>query len=133
MIAQTRTFIYPFLVFQAKMLPIFPAAHLLHYHVHKHIAILSGSLSAIQSLENPEIITKTKLDRINNINIIAVANQLALIWVPWHFDIQSNEKADEFANTGVVVEYIGPIPVSAIHLSFDKSKTKEWMTDQSTL
>ena len=120
-------------VFQAEMLAISTAAHLLLHNVNKHIAILSDSLSAIQSLENPEIRTKTKLDCINNINKIAVANQLALIWVPGHSGIQGNERADELANTGAAVEYIGPSPIPPIPLSFVKSKTKEWMTDQSTL
>ena len=70
---------------------------------------------------------------LNNINKIAVANQLALIWVPGHSGIQGNERADELANTGAAVEYIGPSPIPPIPLSFVKSKTKEWMTDQSTL
>ena len=115
------------------MFQISTAAHLLLHHVNKHIAILSDSLSAIQSLENLEIMTKPKLDCINNNNKIAVTNQLALIWVPGHSDIQGHQRADELANTGTVVEYIGPSPVPAIPLSFVMSKTKEWMTDQSTL
>ena len=69
----------------------------------------------------------------SNINKIAETNQLALKWVPGHSDIQGNERADELANTGAVVEYIGPSPVPLIPLSFLKFKTKEWMKAQSTL
>ena len=71
-------------VFQTEMLEISTSAHLLLQNVTKHIVILSDSLSAIQSLESPEIRTKTKLDCINNINKIEVTNQLALILVPGH-------------------------------------------------
>ena len=65
-----------------------------------------------------------------NINKIAVSNHLALIWVPGHSGIQGNERADELANTGAVVEYIGPSPVPLIPLSFVKFKTKEYMDDR---
>ena len=78
------------------------ASALLH-HVNKHIAISSVSLSASQRLG--------PVDCINNINkIVAVTNQLALIWVPGHSGSQGKESADELTNAGAVVEHIRPNP-----------------------
>ena len=75
---------------------------LLH-HVNKNIAISSDSLSASQRLG--------PVDCINNINkIVAVTNQLALIWVPGHSGSQGKESADELTNAGAVVEHIRPNP-----------------------
>ena len=74
-------------IFQAEMLALSMALTILNSCVNTSIALITESMSVMQSLQNPAVRTKTKLSCINQINSVAQSNQLALIWVPGHSGI----------------------------------------------
>ena len=113
-------------IFQAEMLAISTASVSLLSARNLNIAIITDSLSALQSLQNPVTRTQTKLSCLRLINTIAESNQLSLLWVPSHSGVQGNERADELANVGAALETLGPDPVPPISHSHIKSKIREW-------
>ena len=99
------------------MIGISTAAVVLASAENKNIAILTDSMSAIQSLQNPEVKSKTKLECINSLNDLAVKNQVTLVWVPGHTGIHGNERADELANIAGALDTMGPEPSPLIFMS----------------
>jgi hypothetical protein len=77
--------------FQSEMLAIATAAASLLQHDCKMLSIISDSRSALQSLQNPAIRTKTKLDCMKSINQLAQTNHLDLLWVPGRCLVLSEE------------------------------------------
>ena len=69
-------------IFQAEMLALSTALTIHNSCVNTSIALITVSMSAMQSLQNPAVRTKNKLPYINQINSVAQSNQLAHIWVP---------------------------------------------------
>ena len=95
-------------VFQSEILAIATAAASHLQHDCKMLSITSDSRSALQSLQNPAIRTKTKLDCMKSINQLAQTNHLDLLRVPGHTGIQGNERADELANIGAALDTMAP-------------------------
>ena len=117
-------------IFQAEMLALSTALTILNSCVNTSIALITESMSVMQSLQNPAVRNKTKLSCINQINSVAQSNQLALIWVPGHSGIHGNKKADEMANIGAALETMGPDPAPPISLSYIKAKIREWSAEE---
>ena len=69
-------------IFQAEMLALSTALTIFNSCVNTSIALITDSMSAMQSLQNPAVRIKTKLSCINQINSVVQSNQLALIWIP---------------------------------------------------
>ena len=116
-------------IFQAEMIGISTAAVVLASAENKNIAILTDSIAAIQSLQNPEVKSKTKLECINSLNDLAAKNQVTLVWVPGHTGIHGNERADELANIAGALDTMGPEPSPPISESTIKQGTKSWASE----
>ena len=106
------------------MLALSTALTILNSCVNTSTALITVSMSAMQSLQNPAVRTKTKLSCINQIN------QLALIRVPGHSGIHGNEKADEMADIGAALETVGHDPAPPISLSYIKARISEWSAEE---
>ena len=117
-------------IFQAEMLALSMALTILNSCVNTSIALITESMSVMQSLQNPAVRNKTKLSCINQVNSVAQSNQLALIWVPGHPGIHGNKKADEMANIGAALETMGPDPAPPISLRYIKGKICEWSVEE---
>ena len=113
------------------MLAISTACHYMESASNKRIALITDSMSSMQSLQNPLINTKIKHECVQKLNHLARSNQVSLIWVPSHSGIDGNEKADELANFGSALEVEGPDPCPPITRSVISQITKEWAQIQS--
>ena len=61
----------------------------------KNIAIITDTLSSIQTLQNLVVRTITKHELLNQLYTLAGSNQVSIIWVPEHSGFHGNEGADE--------------------------------------
>ena len=57
---------------------------------------------------------------INNLNTLSQNNQVTLMWVPGHSDIEGNEEADTLAKTGAHKEW--ELPEPAIPVSYRRCR-----------
>ena len=118
-------------IFQAELSGISVAAMILSSTTDQNIAIFTDSLSSIQTLQNPVVRTITKYECLNQLNTLAGSNQVSIIWVPGHSGIHGNERADELAGIGGLLETMGPEPSPPIAESAFKRYTKEWAASKS--
>merc|ERR1712215_585788 len=67
---------------------------------------------------------------INNLNTLSQNNQVTLMWVPGHSDIEGNEEADTLAKTGAHKEW--ELPEPAIPVSYRRCRlaVRWWMESE---
>ena len=112
-------------IFQAEITAISNAAAVLLSKANQNIALITDSLSCLQTLRNPVTKTKTKLECIANLNQLAHNNNVTLMWVPSHCGVDGNERADLLANIGAALETMGPMPGPFIAECVIKRESKE--------
>ena len=64
----------------------------------------------IQALISPVTTSKLVKDCKDYLNKAALRNRITLVWVPRHFGVKGNEKADELAKIGSSAQACGPEP-----------------------
>ena len=74
----------------------------------QNIAIITDSLSSIQTLQNPVVRTITKYEFLNKLNTLAGSNQVSIVWVPGHLSIHGDVRADELSGIRGVLKTRGP-------------------------
>lgn len=83
----------------------------------KSIIICSDSQAALKSLDkflvNSRLVNECK----SLLNSLGAHNRVKLLWVPGHFGVEGNEKADFLARKGSSLELIGPEPALGISKS----------------
>jgi hypothetical protein len=97
---------------QAEITGISIAAMVLECTRNRKIAIITDSLSSLQSLQNPEVRTKTKHECIHNLNALVKSNSITLNWVP------------VLANLGGALDTLNPEPSPPIAQTVIKQKIK---------
>ena len=80
------------------------------------------------ALSTPSIKSKLVLQCLGQLNELANDNNVQLVRVPGHSNIQGNKKADQLARHGASQSFIGPEPVFGVPLSSVKEALKnEWL------
>lgn len=89
-------------VFQAEVFAIGEACRqLLCQEIQgRHISIFSDSQAAIMALESEYSKSKIVIDSKEALNLLGIASDATLAWVPGHRNIDGNETADELARKG---------------------------------
>ena len=80
------------------------------------ICILSDSQAALKALASPRVKQLLVGNCINNLNMLSHNNQVKLMWVPGHSDIEGNEQADTLAKNGAFT--VCEIPEPAVPISY---------------
>ncbi|XP_039298083.1 uncharacterized protein LOC120354713 [Nilaparvata lugens] len=76
----------------------------------KHIVILSDCQAALKALNSNEIKSKLVWENHKMLSRLATLNSVHLGWVPGHVGIGCNEHADELAELGSSMTFLGPEP-----------------------
>lgn len=91
-------------VLQAELLAINKCAELCleESPTQNKFIIASDSQAALRTLGACKVRSKTVLNCIQNLNKLAVANEVKLVWVPGHSGIAGNEMADQLAKSAAI-------------------------------
>ena len=91
--------------------------------------ILTDSESLVNSLENPSWKVKDEwLLRVKD-TLASTKSQITIMWIPSHVGIEGNEKADQLANAGALMDQDG-IPVTHA-ITKAKVKAQKWQPTHS--
>jgi ribonuclease HI len=121
-------------VFQAEVVAISMAATkcLERDYKNQKILICSDSKAALGALTNWTIESKLVLECRNLLKSVCTSNELTLVWVPGHSQIEGNEIADELARKGSSCLPIGCWPTIPIPYSFHRASVKDWSLKEHT-
>ena len=91
------------------------------------IIILSDSQAALKALAGPMVKQMLVGNCTDNLNILSQNNQVKLMWVPGHSNIDGNEEADILAKSGAFK--VWEIPEPAVPISYRKCRleVRYWM------
>merc|ERR1739842_76216 len=84
------------------------------------IIILSDSQAALKALAGPMVKQMLVGNCTDNLNILSQNNQVKLMWVPGHSNIDGNEEADILAKSGAFK--VWEIPEPAVPISYRKCR-----------
>jgi ribonuclease HI len=120
-------------VFQTELFAIFACAHenMRRHYKNKRIFILSDSQAALKDLNSVEINSKLTLECIRALNSIGECNNITLMWVPGHSNIEGNEAADELARLGAETAPIGPEPYCGLPKCAPRNELRSRAQNQS--
>ncbi|XP_066902703.1 uncharacterized protein [Halyomorpha halys] len=90
------------------------------------ITIFSDSLSALQALESPRVISNLVREYKQALKSLACLKKLKLVWTPGHNEITGNEKADQLTRNGAEHPPIGPEPFLGISKSHQRKAVHDW-------
>ena len=109
-------------VYQAEVIGIARAADMMNKAgiTNQTIIILSDSQAALKALACPTVRQMLVGDCIDNLNILSQNNQVTIMWVPGHSDIDGNEEADTLAKSGAYK--LWEIPEPAVPISYRKCR-----------
>ena len=85
------------------------------------IVVCSDSQAALKALNKTEMKSKLVWECYANLQKLGENNDLAIIWVPGHFGIDGNEKADQLARKALDTDVFGPEPFCGILISAGKT------------
>ena len=91
------------------------------------IYILSDSQAALKAIASPRVKQLLVGDCIENLNTLSQENQVLLMWVPGHSDIEGNERADTLAKMGA--HTMCEIPEPAVPVSYCRCRleVRNWI------
>ena len=109
-------------VYQAEVIAISNAADTMNKDgiIDQTVCILSDSQAALKALACPLVKQMLVGNCKNNLNMLSENNQVTLMWVPGHSDIEGNEEADTLAKTGA--HKLWEIPEPAVPISYRKCR-----------
>jgi ribonuclease HI len=93
----------------------------------KRIFICSDSEASIKALMSPTTTSKLVKECKEALNLRGLSNQIKLIWVPGHSNVEGNERADELARLGSTSKECGPEPFVPIPQSLCNLALKDWI------
>ena len=119
-------------VYQAEVLAISHAVDTMNKAgiTNQTISILSDSQAALQALACPKIKQLLVANCIDNLNTLCQNNQVTLMWVPGHSNIDGNEEADTLAKTGAYKTC--EISEPAVPVSYRRCRltVRNWMDEE---
>ena len=116
-------------VFQAGVIAISNAAGTMNKAgiTNQSIAILSDSQAALKALACPRVKQMLVGNCINNLNILGQNNQVTLMWVPGHSNIDGNEEADTLAKAGAHKQCEIPEPAVPVSYCRCRLEVRHWI------
>ena len=84
------------------------------------IYILSDSQAALRAIASPRVKQLLVGNCIENLNMLSQNNQIQLMWVPGHSDIEGNERADTLAKNRA--HMLCEIPEPAVPVSYSRCR-----------
>ena len=80
----------------------------------KRISICSDSQAALRALSAPTFTYRLVWDCRRVLEVLAMRNEVALVWVPGHSGIKGNKAADQLAKAGAEAKLTGPEPAVGV-------------------
>ena len=117
-------------IFQAELVAVIQAAHLMLTYSQKRIKIFSDSQAVLLALDRYEFKSKLVIECVELLNELGKVNVCGLEWVPGHSGIVGNENADLQANKGSVLDFVGPKPAIPLALSVIKLHLNEFIINE---
>ena len=116
-------------VYQAEVIGISNAADMMTKAgiTNQTIVFLSDSQAALIALKKPMVKQRLIENCIDNLNKLSENNQVSLMWVPGHSDIEGNEEADMLAKTGAHTTCEMPEPAVPISYRRCRLEVRHWM------
>ena len=118
-----RSFSFPFgkfaTVFQTEIYAILQCAYenIRRAYKNKRILIFSDSQAALKALGGPKVISGLVAGCLDALSALASLNKVTLAWVPGHWGISGNERADKLARQASAMPLLGPEPAVGIPIS----------------
>ena len=109
-------------VYQAEVIAIANAADMMIKAdiQNQTIYILSDSQAALRAIASPRVKQLLVGNCIENLNMLSQNNQIQLMWVPGHSDIEGNERADTLAKNGA--HTLCELPEPAVPVSYSRCR-----------
>lgn len=92
----------------------------------RRILICIDSQAALRALSSFCIDSKLVFECVTQLNKLARANELTLVWVPGHSGVSGNEKVDELARVGSSEPATGADPFLPLTRSWIVTSIREW-------
>ena len=119
-------------VYQAEVIAIAKAADMMIKTdvQNQTIYILSDSQAALRAVASPRVKQLLVGNCIDNLNMLSQYNQVQLMWVPGHSDIEGNERADILAKNGA--HTVCEIPEPAVPVSYNRCRleVRNWIREK---
>ena len=64
------------------------------------------------------------------LNVISTRHEVGLYWVPGHAGVRGNKMADELANHGSALGFLGPEPALGVCRRDIQKKLSRWLVNQ---
>lgn len=115
-------------IFQAEVYAIDLCAQLLHQKQYrrKTIKIFTDSQAAVKAIASHRCKSKTVWCCQASLNELAKNNQVAIVWIPGHSNMEGNERADSLAKEGANKAFLGPEPAIGISSNTAKLAINAW-------
>jgi ribonuclease HI len=80
----------------------------------KWILIFSDSWATLKALRSLKVTSGLVAEYLDARCVLAIQNEVTLMWVPGHYGISCDEKADKLARQGAAMPLLGPEPALGI-------------------
>jgi hypothetical protein len=95
--------------------------------VNRAVSICSDSKAALLALKSYAVFSRVVLQCKDSLHELDLSNRVRLVWVPGHFGIHGNEKANAIGRVGSSSAFVGPEPCFPLAPSSVKWREREWL------
>lgn len=98
----------------------------------KNINICTDSQACLKALKSHSFTSRLMIECLKRVTEISETNNVSLVWVPGHRDIEGNEKADKLARDGSLTPFLGPEPAFGLSYRVQKTIIRDYFSDKFT-
>jgi len=117
-------------IFQAEVCAILTCVQSLRTQQNQSIVICFDSQAALKALQSPKITSSLVADTVAKLQELSVFNSVRLLWVPGHFGVKGNKKANAVAKRAAHSEFLSPEPAIGIPATTVCNEAQQWATKE---